>query len=164
MVVEAINHGRHFLKLLSKHTKKLVRIDLTQKVYNLAKKLDTTAFKNQPDEAWKIIKRLVAFSPGNKHSHDGSLPMPYDDDLAPVSTHSRKLEVFFEHFAKLEMADSMTAEQLLQGCCSVGPTAVDFIPSACNIMGPLNLVPASLANLAVSRLLGLTVPCQNLLP
>ena len=44
--------------------------------------------------------------------------------------------MFFEHFAKLEMADSMTAEQLLQRCYSVGSTAVEFAPSACNIMGP----------------------------
>ena len=117
-----------FPKLLSKKDKNAARIDFTNYVFDRAIKLDNKFFQLQPEEVWKVIKRLISTASGNKYSTDRSLPILYDEQHNPVTTHSRKLEVYFEHFSKLELADDMSVDQLVQRCTDVGPTAVDFAP------------------------------------
>ena len=137
-VSEALKHCRQLLLLLCKGICKQARRDLSQYIVNVASKLDQAFFRNQPDEAWKVIKRLIGTAPGNKYSTDRTLPLMYDDQSVPVTTHVRKLEVVFDHFAKLERADKMSEQQLLQRCSKVGPTTVDYVPSIHNIMSPFD--------------------------
>ena len=137
-ILDAIKHGRHYLFLMCKRIQRLARHDLSQYIAKLANKLDRSLFRNQPDEAWKIIKKLISTSPGNKYSTDRTLPLMYDDNSVPISTHARKLEVVFDHFSKLERADAMSDQQLLQRCSAVGPTGVDYVPCIQNIMSPFD--------------------------
>ena len=112
------------------------RHDFTIYVHDLASKMEKSSFKCQPDEAWKVLKRLIGLAPGNKYSAVHCLPLLYDHDHVPVSTAEDKLRAFFEHFTKMELAEPVTSEQLIAKCHSVGPTTVAFTPVASNIMGP----------------------------
>ena len=83
-----------------------------------------------------MIKCFIAIAPGNKYSTDRSHPSLYDEQHVPVATHFRKLEVAFEHFSKLDLANDISVNQLVQRCTDVGPTAVDFAAKVNNSMRP----------------------------
>ena len=86
LVISAIEQGQHYLKLLNQHISKLSANDLFQYILQMAEKLNLASLKVQPDEAWKILKRLIAISPGNKYSPDRGLPHLFDHIMQPVST------------------------------------------------------------------------------
>ena len=136
LIIDAIFRGHLYLKLLSQLIKRLAAADLSVYVLKLAEKLNNASFKMQPEESWKLLRSLVAISAGNKYSPDRSLPLLYDENKVPVSTHERKLQVFFDHFAKLEMAESVSVDQLVSRCHKVGTNPIDYVPTLKNIMSP----------------------------
>ena len=64
--------------------------------------------------------------------------MLVDDMQVPVSSEQHKLQLFFAHFAKFELAESMSDTQLTQRCQLVGSNKVDYVPSLGNIMSPFD--------------------------
>ena len=135
-VDKGIAAGVAFLKLLSRQAKNFARIDFTNFVFDSITRLNNQSFQSHPEQAWKMIKCFISIASGNQYGADRGLPILYDEHLVPVATHSRKLEVYFEHVSKLGLADDMSVDQLVQRCTDVGPTAVDFTPKVDNIMGP----------------------------
>ena len=74
------------------------------------------------------MKRLIAIASGNKYSTERNLPVLYNEHHVPVTTHCRKLEIHSEHSSKLELADDMSVDQLVQRYADVGLACVDSRP------------------------------------
>ena len=137
-IESAIQHISHLLRLLNKQLKMRSAADMANYIHNISKELNASLFCNQPDVAWKILKKLIGTIAGNKYSNDRAPPMLVDDLQVPVSSEHQKLQLFFNHFAKLELAESMTDAQLTSRCSQIGPTKVDYVPSLANIMSPFD--------------------------
>ena len=138
VVVDAITSGVAFLELLSPGRSKISHALISSDITSQASTLDNKSFRSHPEEAWKMMRRLMAIASGSKYSSDRSLPILHDERHVPVNTHSWKLEIHFEYVAKLELADHMTADQLAQRCTDVCSTSVDLTPQMSNIMGLLS--------------------------
>ena len=108
----AIDHISKDLRSLSTHIKPRSNEDMFKYIYTLAKDLNSPCFRNQPDVAWKVLKKLIGTMPGNRYSPDRTPPMLLDDQQVPVSTQTHKLEFCLAHFTKLELVEGMTDSQL----------------------------------------------------
>jgi hypothetical protein len=85
-VLQAITDLSAYLTLLCKKVGRQSRHDLSKYIVSVASELEGSLFKNQPELAWKILKRLIGTAPGNKYSPDRSLPyyMTVSKSLFPL--------------------------------------------------------------------------------